>query len=522
MGRLKHLLWILTLFFLVSCSGDLSLENTTDSDPIPAPEAPAVPEPQPQPKATGFFLLDFKNGTSRNLATTDLSAQSFYENDTGVSFAFSVPVTDLSYPGIYSATVTLTNKSGQAINLNDYPIDTAQLIVSSFEAQDEAGKRLEGGGISNADGYKAQSNSPFLWIKRTDEASEIPELQVGVKKTLDPDESISRSLDLSLPQGGTQVLIEVKLLAQSVAANNIPVASNAYATVVVGHYGEAGSADGLAHQARITKPTAAESCGGYLHLIENNSGIFRRYVNNTIETTNATYRISDHLGGMDCFKGLSDQLVIADTGSKQIYLSSSYSPAAISEVIGSGEIGNLDGDAATAMFTEPADVASLGKRIYVADSGSIREITEIDRSYFVATVLPEQAGKIISLTTDDIKTIYYSFVATDPSLTGVYAFDLESLENKLIWANPKARFLRWDGAAGIFVSAAGQFYHLSPLGDTWSATLAAGSKTASSIDGGKLAMDAYLGNIGFFDVDAGTLYLPSISNQQIIRIDRLR
>ena len=518
MGRLKYFLGTLIVCFLVSCSGDLSLENTTDPDPLPNPEIPDSPAPQP----TGFFLLDFKNGTSRNVTVSELAEQSFYEHDTGVEFSFSVPVTDLSYPGIYSADVTLTNTSGQAINLNDYPIDTAQLIISHFEAQNEAGTRLEGGGISSVDGYKAQSNSPFLWIKHADEASEIPELQVGVKRILDPGESITRSLDMSLPQTGTQVLIEVQLLAQSVAANNIPVAENAYATVLVGHYAEAGKADGLAHQARLSQPTAAESCGGYLHIIENNAGIFRRYVNNTVETTNASFRISDQLGGMDCFKGLSDQLVIADTGARQIYLSSSYSPAAISEVIGSGEIAAVDGDAASAGFSEPVDVASLGKRIYVADSGSLREITEIDRSYFVSTVLAEQAGKIISLTSDGIKTLYYSFAGTESANSGVYALDLENPVPKLIWANADVGHLRWDGAAGIFVSTAGQLYHLSPSAGAWSATLAAGSTLVASIEAGKMAKEAYLGQIGYFDVDAGTLYLPSENNHQIIRIDRLR
>ncbi|MCA9838119.1 MAG: hypothetical protein KC422_14470 [Trueperaceae bacterium] len=530
MGRHTIYCLLFLLLLLASCSGDLSLENSSEPEPVvpPVVEEPVVEEPVteepalPEASATGFFLLDFKNGTSRNLTTADLSGQSFYEHDTGVSFAFSVPVTDLSYPGIYSATVTISNKSGQAINLNNFPIDTAQLIISSFAAQDESGQGLEGGGIANSDGYKAESLYPFLWIKHPDEVAEVPEFQTGIKRVLDPDESISRSIDISLPQAATQVLIEVQLLAESMAANNIPVAGNAYATVLAGSYGEAGASDGLAHQAKLNLPTAAESCGGYLHIIENNSGIFKRYGNNSLETTNATYRISNNLGGLDCYKGLSDQLVIADTGLRQVYLSSSYSPAAISEVIGSGEVGQLDGDVATASFAEPVDVASLGKHIYVADSGSIRQISELDRNYYVTTVLAEQAGKIISLTTDNVKTVFYHFVATDPALSGIYALDTESLEAKLIWQNAAVKVIRWDGAAGLFASVAGQLYHLSPVADAWSATLAAGSETIASIAGGKMALEAYLGEIGYFDVDAGTLYLPSSNNQQVIRIDRLR
>lgn len=518
MPYLKHFIWIVIISLLGSCSNDLKPEDTKN---------PLLPKPgdeqQHPTKSTALFLLDFKNGSSRNLSSAELSSQSFYEHASGVRFSFTVPVAELSYPGIYSSTVTVTNTSGQAINLTDFPIDNAQLIISSFQAQDESGKALKGGGVANADGYKAQSNYPFLWLKTYQEVSEIPELQKPNKRILEADESISRLIDISLPQEGSQVIIALQLLAESVSSNNIPVADNGFATALLGKYGEAASIDGWAHQARLYKPSAAETCGGYLHIIENTSGIFRRYNNHHVETSNATFRTSEQLGGMDCFRTFSDQLVIADTGARQIYISSSYSPAALSEVIGSGEAKSSDGDAASASFLLPLDVASLGQHIYVADSASIRAIVELDRSFRVSTILEEQAGQIPSLTSDTIKTIYYSFISKEaPTLSGVYAFDLEHSQTKQIWANTDVGTIRWDGAAGLFVAVGQAIYHLSPGDSDWSASLAAGSSTKASIEGGKTATTAYLGQIGFFDVDKGSLYVPSSDSQQLLRIDRLR
>ncbi len=527
----KPLVWLTALALLTSCTGELDLENTTPptettqpETPVPAqpePQQPAQPSPELPQIASNYFLLDFKNGSSTNLSGASLATASYYENGSGLSFSFDVPVTELSYPGIYSTTLTLTNTSGQAINLNDFPIDNAQLLINDFEAQDEASNALVGGAISNANGFKAESNTPFLWITRDEQISEIPEFEEAAKRTLTPNSSISRVIDISLPQDATQVVIAVALLAESVASNNIPVASNGFSTALVGKYAVDASVDGFAQQARLSKPSAVETCGSYLHIIENNSGIFRRYSQNKVETTDASFRVSNALGGMDCYKGLSDQLVLADTGSKQIYISSSFSPAGISEVIGSGEEGSQDGEANSASFTSPTDVAALGKSIIVADGTALRLITETNRRFSVTTLLSNLEGTVKSVTSDAIKTVYYTLESDNDALSGLYAFDLETLDNRLIWQQAKLSAVRHDGAAGFFVMADTKLMHVSQGANGWQATLAAGSDTPMSVGSGLLASETYLGNAGFFDVDQGTVYIAT-SEQQVLRIDRLR
>lgn len=525
------LVWLTALALLTSCTGELDLENaapptetTQPETPVPAqpePEQPAQPTPELPQIASSYFLLDFKNGSSTNLSATKLATTSYYENGSGLSFSFDVPVTELSYPGIYSTTVTITNTSGQAINLNDFPIDNAQLLINDFEAQDEASKALAGGAISNANGFKAESNNPFLWITRDEQISEIPEFEEAAKRTLTPNGSISRVIDISLPKDATQVVVSIALLAESVASNNIPVANNGFSTAVVGKYAVDASLDGFGQQARLSKPSAVETCGSYLHIIENNSGIFRRYSQNTVETTDASFRVSNALGGMDCYKGLSDQLVLADTGNKQVYISSSFSPAGISEVIGSGEEGSQDGAANSASFTNPTDVAALGKSIIVADGNALRLITETNRSFTVSTLLSNLKGSIKSVSSDSIKTVYYTLESDNDLVSGLYAFDLESLDNRLIWQQAALSAVRHDGAAGLFVMAETNLMHLSQAAGGWQASLAAGTDTPMSVGAGLLASEAYLGNAGFFDVDQGTVYIPT-SEQQVLRIDRLR
>ena len=475
---------------------------------------PNIPTPTENLDPVQYFLVDFetKQVTALNSEDpNDIQSQAIYQPPNGVSYTMSVTDKQNDTPGIYDIGVVLTNNTGQAI---EDKYGGIRVILTKFKPQKANGTAVPGGGVANAR-YMAESFRPF--VLTTDFLGGTSFISVGATAEV--------AYRISLPAGATKAVIGLLTLGSSRESNTIPGKTVSYLTPMAGKFKTLGLVSGPAHLTRTGNIQSLAACGGTVNFFDNSSDVLWKFSGDATSWSFESTLGGTNVYGMDCFEEglLSSDVVVALYNKNIIYISTISD-----DTIGDGTAGLIDGFDNVARFNKPRDVATLGKSIFVADSGNkaIRRIDVLDNGrYWVSTIVQGLAKQPTSITTDEIGNIY--FLRSD----GIYRIPVDTtqaskIHNRALSADSK---LRWDGAGALVLAdtTANKIFRIAPttnnLNGAWDRETIAGDGNLGNPGAGGIAINKPVEKPIALSIDeSGTIWYASLKTNQISRVDRIR